>query len=237
MLDTIAFDADDTLWHTETLYRRVERRLTEILASYGVAAGETLEVLHRIEVDNLAYFGYGIRGFLLSMIETATRVTGGAVRGADVQAIVDMGREMTGHPVALLEGVEETLAGLDGRRLMIITKGDVLDQESKIRRSGLAHFFPLVEILIDKTPAAYADLFARHAIDPGRFLMVGNSLRSDIVPILALGGYAVHVPYPDSWAHESEAELPEDRAHFFEIGSLRELAGVLEKIEATGRPA
>lgn len=232
MLAYIAFDADDTLWHTEYYYREAERGFLAILAQYGLTEEQVLPLFHRIEIDNLAYFGYGIRGFLLSMIEAAVQVTGGRVRGADIQAIVELGRGMTSHAIRLLDGVEEALARLSGRRLMLITKGDVLDQESKIRRSGIGGFFPLVEIISDKTEAAYAALLQKHAIPPGQFLMVGNSLRSDIAPVLALGGYAVHVPYPLTWAHESVADLPPDRSRYFEIASLRELPGLVEKIES-----
>ncbi|HZW05203.1 MAG TPA: HAD family hydrolase, partial [Anaerolineaceae bacterium] len=186
MLDVIAFDADDTLWHNEPYYREMERRFTEILAAYGPAPQESLDALHRIEIDNLAFFGYGVRGFTLSMIEAAVQVTGGQVRAADLQAIVDQGRAMTRYEIRLLDGVEEALQGLTGRRLVLITKGDVLDQESKLHRSGLADHFSLVEVITDKTLPVYTRLLERHAIDPARFLMVGNSLRSDIAPVLAL---------------------------------------------------
>ena len=231
MLEAIAFDADDTLWHTEHYYRETERSFLKLLESYNVAQDEALSVLHSIEINNLAFFGYGIRGFTFSMIEAAIQTTGGQVRGADVQSIIDLGRAMTSHEIRLLEGVEEALARLDGRRLMLITKGDVLDQESKIQRSGLASHFGEVEIISDKTEAAYASLLSKHAIPADCFLMVGNSLRSDIAPVLALGGYAVHVPYPLTWAHESAADLPEERSRFFEIASLRDLPDLIEKIE------
>ncbi len=234
MIDVIAFDADDTLWHTEPYYREVERRWLALLAAYGVPGDEALATLHRIEINNLAFFGYGIRGFTISLIETAIQATGGQVRGADVQAIVELGRGMTSHEIRLLDGVVEALSRLAGRRLLLITKGDTLDQESKIRRSGLAGYFPVVEIIVDKTREAYAALLDRHTIDPGRFLMVGNSLRSDIAPVLELGGYAVHVPYPESWAHETAADLPADRSRFYEIASLRELPALIEKIDGSG---
>ncbi len=231
MLSVIAFDADDTLWHTEYYYRETEQGFINLLAAYGVGKEEALSVLHRIEIDNLLYFGYGIRGFLISMIEAAIQVTSGRIRARDIQAIVDLGRAMTSHPIRLLDGVEEALAQLADRQLLLITKGDVLDQESKIRRSGISEYFPRVEIISDKTPEAYAALLEKHAIPPGQFLMVGNSLRSDIAPVLALGGYAVHVPYALTWAHESDADLPPDRARFYEIASLRELPALVAKIE------
>jgi putative hydrolase of the HAD superfamily len=235
MLDAIAFDADDTLWHTETYYREVEHSFTGMLAAYGISTEDALAMFHRVEIDNLAYFGYGIRGFTLSMIETAIRITDEQVRGADIQSIIELGRGMTSHAIRLLEGVEETLAGLAGRRLLLITKGDALDQESKVRRSGLAGYFPSVEIVVDKTESVYAELLSRHAIEPGRFLMVGNSLRSDIAPVLALGSYAVHVPYALGWAHESAADLPADRSRFFQIASLRELPELIVRIEGNGK--
>lgn len=231
MIDVIAFDADDTLWHTEIYYRQAEDRLTALLAAYGVPSEQTLAVLHRIEIENLAFFGYGIRGFTLSMIEAAVSATDGRVRSADIQAIIEIGRAMTNHEIRLLDGVHEALSRLSGRRLMLVTKGDALDQESKLRRSGLAGYFALVEILVDKTQVAYAQMLARYAISPSRFLMVGNSLRSDIAPVLALGGYAVYVPYPLDWAHEAQADLPADRSRFFEIASLHDLADLIEKLD------
>jgi len=230
-LEFIAFDADDTLWHTEYYYREAERAFLDLLAPYGVAEDAVLPIFHRIEVDNLAYFGYGIRGFLISMIEAAVQATGGKVRGADIQSIVEIGRGMTGHAIRLLDGVEEALARLADRRLLLVTKGDALDQESKIRRSGIGGYFPSVEIISDKTPEAYAALFEKYAVQPERFLMVGNSLRSDIAPVLALGGYAVYVPYPLTWAHESAADLPPERSRFYEIASLRELPALVEEID------
>jgi putative hydrolase of the HAD superfamily len=232
MIDMIAFDADDTLWHTETYYREVEHSFLNMLAGYGLETAAVLDVFHRIEIDNLAYFGYGIRGFTLSMIETAIQVTEGKVQGRDIEAILEMGKGMTGHEIRLLDGVEEALTALVDRRLMLITKGDALDQESKIRRSGLMQYFPIVEILTDKTREAYTALLQKYEINAGNFLMIGNSLRSDIAPVLELGGYAVHVPYPMSWAHESVAELPADRSRFFEIATLHELPGLLHKIQA-----
>ena len=231
MIDVIAFDADDTLWHTEPYYHQAEQKMGVLLAPYGVSTEDGLALLHRIEVENLVYFGYGIRDFVLSMIETAIQVTAGQVRAADIQSIVDLGKEMTSHPIRLLDGVEDVLAGLAGRRLMLITKGDNLDQESKLHRSGLTGYFPSVEIVVDKTEEIYANLLAKHGIDPACFLMIGNSLRSDIAPVLALGAYAVHVPYPSGWAHESVADLPADRSRFFELASLNELPGLLQRID------
>jgi putative hydrolase of the HAD superfamily len=231
MFDVIAFDADDTLWHTEPLYRDAEQKYLQALAAVGVTAEQALAVLHRVEVENLPAFGYGIRGFTLSMIEAAAEASAGRVGAETLAGLVQTGREMTTQAVSLLDGVEETLRGLAGRNLWVITKGDVLDQESKIRRSGLAQYFQHAEIVIDKTPQIYAGLLEKYQLDPQRFLMVGNSLRSDINPVLSLGAHAVYVPYPLTWAHES-ADLPADTTRYYEIANLSQLPGLLEKIEA-----
>jgi putative hydrolase of the HAD superfamily len=231
MLDVIAFDADDTLWHNEPHYRKMEHFFVTMLADYGISQKESLAVLHKIEIDNLTCFGYGVRGFALSMIETAIQVTGGQVRAADIQKIVDAGRALTRYEISLLDGVKETLARLQGRQLWLITKGDALDQESKVQRSGLAEYFSAVEVVVDKTGPIYAALLKKHMVDPGRFLMVGNSLRSDIAPVLTLGAYAVLVPYPLSWAHESAADLPEERSRYFEISGLSALPELIDRIE------
>lgn len=231
MFDAIAFDADDTLWHTEKYYRDAEKTFTEMVSAYGISADEIVSVMHRIEIDNLVYFGYGIRGFILSMIETAIEVTNEKVCAADIQAIVELGRGMTGHEICLLDGVAEALEHFKDRNLILITKGDVLDQESKVKRSGLAGYFKHVEVVVDKTPEHYADILRKYNLTPEKFLMVGNALRSDIAPVLSLGGYAVHVPYPLSWAHEAEVEMPSDRSRFFEIASLLQLAELVERLE------
>ncbi len=231
MFDVIAFDADDTLWHSETFYRAAEQKYVQLLESSGVSATEALEVLHRVEIANLEPFGYGIRGFTLSMIEAAVEASRGRVSSAGLQTLVDTGREMTTHEISLLDGVQSTLEQLSGRNLWLITKGDVLDQDNKIRRSGLREYFRHAEIVIDKTTAVYAALLEKYQLDPQRFLMVGNSLRSDIAPVLSLGGYAVYVPYALSWAHETQAELPEDRSRYFEIPSLEHFTGLLARIE------
>ncbi|HWQ45896.1 MAG TPA: HAD family hydrolase, partial [Longilinea sp.] len=223
----------DTLWHTEKYYREAEKTFTDLVSAYGISTEEILQTMHKIEIDNLAYFGYGIRGFILSMIETAIQVTGEKVHAADIQAIVELGRGMTGHEICLLDGVVEALEHFKDRQLILITKGDVLDQESKVKRSGLAGYFRHVEVVVDKTREHYADILRKHNVSPECFLMVGNALRSDIAPVLSLGGYAVHVPYPLSWAHEAEVDLPSDQSRFFEIPSLYELAGVVKQIELT----
>ena len=202
MIRVIAFDADDTLWHNEAYFRDAEASFRRMLAAYH---DETWiqERLFATEMRNLRHFGYGIKSFVLSMIETAIELTEGQVTGSEIQAIVDLGKEMLAHPTEPLPQVRETLMALQGRyRLMIITKGDLLDQEAKLARSGLGDFFSAVEVVSDKNEATYRGIFDKHQITPGEFLMVGNSVKSDILPAVALGAHAVHVPYETTWIHE-----------------------------------
>jgi len=227
--DVIAFDADDTLWHTERLYVEAQSEFRKLLARYDSPVDEHL---HRVEMRNLRHFGYGIKGFALSMIETAIELTGGRVSGADVLAIIDRAKRMLAADVELLAHVEEILRGLaDSYPLMVITKGDLHDQESKIARSGLAHLFRHLEIVSDKTRESYDALLRRHGIAPDRFLMVGNSLRSDILPVLALGASAVYVPARLTWAHETAERPPAGQRGFHEIAHIGELPGLMEELE------
>jgi putative hydrolase of the HAD superfamily len=201
--DLIAFDADDTLWHSEGVFVVSQEMFRNLLQPYldnGVDIDARLAATER---RNLEHFGYGVKGFTLSMIETAIEVTDGRVTARELGALVERGKEMMAHPVELLPGVAETLALLSPRyHLALISKGDLLHQEQKLARSGLADLFEDVEILSEKDEAAYRRLLRRFGVEPARFLMVGNSLRSDILPVLALGGNAVHIPHEYLWAHE-----------------------------------
>ncbi len=202
MLDVIAFDANDTLWHNETLYSLTQAKFAQLLTPYRAHA-DIDQALLRTETRNLQYFGYGIKGFTLSMIETAIELTDGSIQGRDIQQIIEFARAMSTAPVELLEHVEETVKELsNSHRLMIITKGDLFDQESKVAESGLADYFSQVEVLNDKTTQSYQACLDKHRIAPQNFLMVGNSLKSDVQPVLALGGLAVYIPYKTTWAHE-----------------------------------
>ena len=203
MFDVIAFDADDTLWHNETLYSATQAQFEALLATYNLTDG-ALDRLYETEMRNLQHYGYGIKSFTLSMIETAIEMTGGTVTGRDVQRIIDMAREMLASPVQLIDGVAEVLPALAASHtLMLITKGDLFDQETKIARSGVAPYFEYVEIVADKTPSTYRTIMDKHGIEPRQFLMVGNSLRSDVLPVTALGARAVHIPYAITWKHEA----------------------------------
>jgi putative hydrolase of the HAD superfamily len=211
MIRVIAFDADDTLWHNEAYYRDAEATFRRMLATYHDEAW-IQERLFATEMRNLGHFGYGIKSFVLSMIETAIELTEGQVTGREIQTLVDLGREMLAHPVEPLPQVAETLAALHGKyRLMVITKGDLLDQEAKLARSNLDAFFSAVEVVSEKDEAVYRAILARHDLAPGEFLMVGNSVRSDILPVVALGGHAVHVPYATTWIHEHVEDVDATR--------------------------
>lgn len=226
MFDLIAFDADDTLWHNETLYSMTQERFRRLLEPFQEAAIIDRR-LFETEIRNLQLFGYGIKGFALSMIETAIEITDGRVGAVEIQEIIAFAKEMILAPVELLPHVQETIAALaPARRLMIITKGDLFDQESKIARSGLADYFRHIEIVSDKTPATYAALLKRYDVDPRRFMMIGNSLRSDIMPVVTVGGCAVYIPYHVTWEHEmlADAHAPGDPYIQLEhIGQLPDL--------------
>ncbi len=231
--DIIAFDADDTLWENEINYRRTEQIFKDLLTPYHAPAWIE-ERLFQTEMRNMQHFGYGIKPFGLSMIETAIELTEGRVTGAEIQVILDAVKRMLTAPIELLPHVAEVIPALAAQApLMLITKGDLLDQESKVRRSGLAGHFRHVEIVSDKTEQHYADLLARHAIAPERFLMVGNSLRSDILPVLALGGTAVYIPHPLTWAHEN-GDSPLGNPGFHELAHIGLLPELVKKLEETG---
>ena len=229
-IDVIAFDADDTLWHNETLYSDAQQRFQELLVPYHGDNG-VLDELYETEMGNLQYYGYGIKGFTLSMIETAIRISHGQIAAREIQGIIDIAKEMKQTPVSLLEHVEQVIRALsESYRLMLITKGDLLDQESKIAQSGLASYFDHVEVLAEKTADIYRALLAKHRIMPERFIMVGNSLRSDILPVVSLGARAVHIPYHLTWAHETVPVGPDEALGYMElehIGLLPELVGQL----------
>jgi putative hydrolase of the HAD superfamily len=229
--DVIAFDADDTLWHNERLYANAEKRFANLLAQYHPAEW-IQEKLDETESRNIQHFGYGIKSFILSMIETSVELTEGRVSGQDIQAILDIAKEMLSAPVDLLPHVAETIPLLAQKhRLIMITKGDLLDQESKVARSGLGAYFQAVEVVSQKERADYAQVLKRIAVQPENFIMIGNSLRSDVCPVLELGGYAVYVPYEITWQHEASDPPPPDQQRYHAIQHMGELLALLEKID------
>jgi putative hydrolase of the HAD superfamily len=226
----IGFDADDTLWHNESLYALTQGKFRELLAPYGDAAWIDQQ-LYATETRNLAHFGYGIKGFTLSMIETAIELTDGRIGGREIAQIVEWGRSMLVSPVELLPGVEEVVATLaQDHALLLITKGDLFDQESKLARSGLGGNFQHVEVVRDKDEAVYAAILAKHSIPPSDFLMVGNSIRSDILPVLRLGARAAHIPYAITWQHEMAA-LPETGLDgYFQLQAMDALPALVAQL-------
>jgi putative hydrolase of the HAD superfamily len=229
--DVIAFDADDTLWHNERLYVATQGRFRALLGEYLDSAVIDAR-LYATEMRNLQHFGYGIKAFALSMIETAVELTEGRIEGRDVQRLIDMAREMLAADIELLDHAAETIARLSMTHpLMLITKGDLRDQEAKVARSGLSHYFRQIEIVSDKTPESYLALLHRHDIVAARFLMVGNSLRSDVLPVLALGASAVYVPHHLTWVHEVVPPPPAGHPGYYCLEDLGGLPSLIQQLE------
>ncbi|MFA7433080.1 MAG: HAD family hydrolase [Gemmobacter sp.] len=226
-LTTIGFDADDTLWHNETFFHRAKARFAELMQDRADPA-ELDARLIEAEWRNLRLYGYGVKGFTLSMLEAALEITGGDLPGTVTAEILAAGREMLDHPVDLLPHAREAVAKVAGAfRVVLITKGDLAHQERKLERSGLADLFHGVEIVSEKTPEIYARVFARHGHGPERALMVGNSLRSDVLPVIEAGGWGVHVPQGGpAWALEA-ADPPHGHARFRELPDLSALPRLL----------
>ena len=223
----VGFDGDDTLWHSETRFHVTQGEFRDLLKSHVPDADVDVR-LHETEMANLAIYGYGVKSFTLSMLETAIEVTGGRIPAADLDVILGWGKRMLTQPTELLAGVEETLRDVAaGHDVLLITKGDLFDQESKLARSGLGELFLGVEILSEKNADSYRGVFTRRAIDPKDFVMVGNSLRSDVVPVVNLGARAVHIPYEVTWAHEEVAEEDLPKGGWRRGDSIRQLPEVL----------
>lgn len=209
----LAFDADDTLWESEPLYREAERQWAGILKDYGTLE-ELSAALYAVEVANMEDYGYGAKAFTLSLLETSARVTGGALTAGQMVEILAIGRHLLHNPAEPMPGVRRTLEALraSGRyRMVMLTKGDLLDQEHKAERSGLAPFFDRICVVADKTEREYRNLMAEYGIGPEAFLMVGNSFKSDIKPVLELGGWGIYVPFHITWELEKTEEFDHDR--------------------------
>ena len=229
MITTIGFDADDTLWHNEVFFRLTQARFADLLADFVPP-----EVLHdrllAVERRNLGVYGYGVKGFTLSMIETALDITKGTVSGRVIAELMAAGREMLAHPIDLLPQARETVAALaQSHRIILITKGDLLDQERKLAQSGLGDLFHGVEIVSDKTAPVYAAVFTRHGAKIDQSVMVGNSLKSDVLPMIAAGGWGVHIPHEMTWALEL-AEEPSANPRFHRIPDLGHLSDLVGRL-------
>jgi putative hydrolase of the HAD superfamily len=226
-LKVIAFDADDTLWVNESYFRAVEDKFCNLLADY-LPEHSIAKELFRIEMQNLALYGYGVKGFMLSMVETALSVSNKTVPLDIIEKILQYGKEMLDKPIELLQGVEQVLAALQGKyRVILATKGDLLDQERKLKKSGLAHYFHHIEIMSDKQEADYQKLIKHLDIQPNELMMIGNSLKSDVLPVLNIGGYGVHIPYHITWAHE-KVEKNIEHDNFMSIQTLTEILPLLK---------
>ena len=229
-IKTIGFDADDTLWHNENLFEDHHEKYCELLSEYHDSS--TIEkVLHETEMKNLELFGYGIKGFTLSCIETAIQLTNGEIKAVEIRRIIDHCRYMLEHPVEVFDGAESVLKTLSTEyRLILITKGDLRDQERKISKSGLAQYFDHTEIVSDKNVESYARVLERSQVSTDQFLMIGNSLKSDILPVLNLGGHGVYIPYRITWAHEHVHSPPTEYQNFYELESIAQLPGLIDSI-------
>ena len=230
-LTTVGFDADDTLWHNERFFHLTQQRFADLLSDHAERdhlAGRLLAA----EKRNIGRYGYGIKGFTLSMIETAIEVTEDRVPARIIRALIEAGQELLAHPVELLPHARAAVEAVAGtHRVVLITKGDLLHQEQKLAQSGLGELFDGVEIVSEKTPQVYAEIFARHGAGPERALMAGNSMRSDVVPVVELGGWGVYVPHGLVWEIE-HADPPEQAPRYRSIADLGELPGLVAEIES-----
>ncbi|MGF1559293.1 MAG: HAD family hydrolase [Flavobacteriaceae bacterium] len=221
-IKVIAFDADDTLWVNETYFRDTEEKFASLLEGFETKNNIDQE-LFKMEIKNLELYGYGIKGFMLSMIESALEISNSSVSQATLSKILRLGKDMIEHPVELLEGVVEVLEKLNGKyRLLVLTKGDLLDQERKIERSGLTKYFHHIQVLSDKKEENYLNLLETLEVEVKEFLMIGNSLKSDVLPIVNIGAKAVHVPFHTTWQHE-EVKVEENQYKYLKISKLTDI--------------
>lgn len=231
MIEVVGLDADDTLWHNETLYSQAKDQFQELLSPYSHPE-QARQRLDETEEWNVRHYGYGIKSFALSMVESAIEISNGQIEASRLSRILDIVKEMLSAEVKPLGAVEPTLAVLAQQfSLMLITKGDFFEQQRKIERSGLAKYFRYIEIVVDKTPATYRGVLAKYQLDPHRFLMVGNSLRSDILPVLEIGSQAVYIPYASTWAHENIDQAVPTTHRYMEIEHLGQLPKLIKSLK------
>jgi putative hydrolase of the HAD superfamily len=229
--DIIAFDADDTLWHNEIFYAQGKEHFKRLLAPYvdPALSGRTLD---EVESANVAYYGYGIKSFALSMVECALTLTNGQVNGEVIAEILSYVKRLLVSDPQHLTHVRETLEALAPTYdLMLITKGDLFEQERKIAHSGLSEYFRYIEVVSNKTPEIYQRLLAKYALDPKRFLMIGNSLRSDILPVVEIGGQAIYIHYDHTWEHEKVLHRRLERHEYFELEGIDQVPAFIERLE------
>ncbi len=230
----IGFDADDTLWRSQDYFDEAQREFERIVCRYvDLHDARAQQHLYDVEKRNIALFGYGVKGMMLSMIEAAVAITGERISAGDVHRIVELGKAVLQHPVELLPGIREAVEEIGSEyQIVLITKGDLFHQEAKVKQCGFAQLFRRIEIVSEKDPATYARLLHEFGLPAARFVMIGNSLRSDIAPVLALGGWGVHVPYHSTWAHETEAEIAADAPRLREVENAAALPATVREIAA-----
>ena len=235
MLKLIGFDGDDTLWHSEGYYREASTQFTAIIGRYVDVTDEHVQAgMLATERRNLKLFGYGAKGMTLSMVETAIAITEGRISAADIHQLVEIGKHVLQHPVELLPGVREAVVAVAERHaVVLITKGDLFHQEKKVAQSGMADLFHRIEIVSEKDAATYRRVLGEFALEPAQFAMVGNSRRSDIEPVIRLGGWGVHMPYHVTWEHELENGLGEaDAPRMLTVASPADIPAAIEQLSA-----
>jgi putative hydrolase of the HAD superfamily len=233
-IELIGFDGDDTLWHSEVFYQRAHAAFEAILGGYvDLADTRVHDMLLATERRNLGLFGYGAKGMTLSMLETAIALTQERISATDLHRLIELGKDVLAHPVELIEGIEDAVRAVAQRHdIVLVTKGDLFHQEAKVARCGLADLFGRIEIVSEKDPGTYARLMREFGMPAERFVMVGNSLRSDIAPVVALGGWGVYMPYHVTWAHERDTDFGPEHGRVAEIARASELPAAISKLEA-----
>jgi putative hydrolase of the HAD superfamily len=222
-IKTICFDADDTLWYNETIFRNTEKKFYSLLKDYAPAK-QLEHALLAVELKNIPLYGFGIKAFILSMIETAVKVSKGKVNARVIDKILTLCKQMLEHPVVVMDGAEDVLKKASSKyNVVVATKGDILDQERKIQKSGMVKYLHHIEIMSQKNPASYKKLLKRLNVKPRNFLMIGNSLKSDIMPVLEIGAHAIYVPCADTWAYEAEDESKIQNPRFTKVQNIKEI--------------
>jgi putative hydrolase of the HAD superfamily len=236
-LRLVGFDADDTLWRSEDYFAAAQGEFERIVGAYvELDDARALDRLYAIEQGNLAIFGYGVKGMALSMLEAAIEITGRRISATDLHRIVHIAKDMLRHPVELLPGIRDAVAEIaHEHEVVLITKGDLFHQEAKVRESGLADLFRRIEIVSEKDPPTYARVLSEFDVDASQFVMIGNSLRSDIAPVLALGGWGVHAPYHTTWVHETATNVPADHPRLRVVAGAAELPAAVRGIVTMAR--
>ncbi|PWH13306.1 MAG: haloacid dehalogenase [Anaerolineae bacterium] len=233
MFEIVAFDADDTLWHNESRYQAAKQAFVRLMSAFQPPE-KAAAVFDQIELGNLSLYGYGMKSFTLSMIEAALALCEGQLGGREIRAILDLGRQVLTAEVELFPHVAETIAQLAAvYPLMLITKGDASEQEQKIHRSGIGHHFRIIEIVHDKTTATYQRILAKYNLSPHRFVMIGNSLRSDILPVVRIGGIAIYLPHELTWAHELEHDGELVEGSYYQLDRFEQLPSFLSYLQET----